>query len=73
VLANGHEVGHFVVKEDFQDYTTLIPKEDFGDSVLELALDLPDAACPIEIGAGTDSRTLGLAVVSLKLELEKGS
>ena len=28
---------------------------------------------PIEIGAGTDSRTLGLAVISLKLELEKGS
>jgi len=72
VLVNHHEVAQWVVHGDFLDYTAVIPREVFGQAAVEIAFELPDAKCPIEIGAGSDSRTLGLAVVGIKLEVPKG-
>jgi hypothetical protein len=70
VLVNQHEVARWVANGDFKSYTAAIPEEDLREGVVEIALELPEAACPIEIGAGTDARTLGLAVASLKLEVQ---
>jgi hypothetical protein len=72
VLANHHEVAQWTANQEFGDYTATIPKQDLDAAVLEIAFDLPEAACPVEIGAGADSRTLGVAVSSIKLDQQEG-
>jgi hypothetical protein len=73
LLVNRYEVAQWVATGDFQEYTALIPKEDLGDAVVEIEFDLPDASSPVEMGTGTDPRTLGLAMFKLKLVPQPGS
>jgi hypothetical protein len=68
VLVNHREVARWEVKGDFQAYTAVAPKENFRGGVAEIEFELPDAASPVEMGTGTDPRTLGIAAVRLKLE-----
>ncbi len=67
LLVNHHEVARWVAATDFQDYTVVIPKGDLGGAVVEIGFDLPDAVSPMEMGVGTDPRTLGIAIYNLKL------
>ncbi len=67
LLVNRHEVVQWVATGDFQDHTATIPKECLRGTVVEIQFDLPDAASPMEMGTGTDPRTLGLAMLKLTL------
>jgi hypothetical protein len=71
VLVNHREVARWTVTGEFADFTAAIPKDDFLQPAVEIAFELPDAKSPIELGTGLDSRTLGLAVNTLTLDLKK--
>jgi hypothetical protein len=68
VLVNGHEVANWVAIAAFQTCTALVPRADTaGAETTQITLELPDAVAPISIGAGSDNRTLGVAVAWLQL------
>jgi hypothetical protein len=67
LLVNHHEVARWSVTSGFQDFTARVPREFFGETGTEITFELPDAIPPVTVGGGSDSRTLGVAVVSLQL------
>ncbi len=69
---NHHQVAQWVAKSAFQDYTAVLPNGVLGDAVAEIEFEMPDAASPMEMGTGTDPRTLGLAVVGLRFDCQRG-
>ncbi len=66
LLANGSQVALWETSEQkLHVFRTKIPRRLLRSAVLTLGFELPDAVSPSEIGRGTDSRTLAIAVRKL--------
>jgi hypothetical protein len=53
-----------------EDSTLLLPIPPGEDRQIRIAIELPDAAVPSELGKSTDPRLLGIGLVSLELQRE---
>jgi len=70
VMINDHELAYWELTENrFQKKEVLIPSKLFkpGETT-EFSFILPDAQAPLSLGAGEDSRLLGLAFMSLRFD-----
>lgn len=67
VLVNRQEVARWTAEERFVEHTARIPRGVFTGDSAAITFELPDAAAPITLGTGTDSRTLGIALLELTL------
>jgi hypothetical protein len=67
VLVNRHEVTQWDATADFREYTAVIPRRLLGSSSTEVSFEMQDAVAPVTVGAGSESRALGIAMSRLTL------
>ena len=68
VNVNGVTVGSLEVTEnELKEYAFTIP-EDIFDDLIEIVFELPDATSPSEHGISNDSRKLGIALRTMRLQ-----
>lgn len=65
VFANNEKIADWQVSDHQDEYVALIPVDVANHVELVIELRIPDAMSPKRIGAGTDSRTLGVACSQL--------
>jgi hypothetical protein len=69
VWANGYAVGNYTLStEGFQKKSMEIPRSVLNGKTLNIVLELPDAASPSDAGLSTDSRHLGIAMQTLRID-----
>jgi hypothetical protein len=65
---NGREIAAWTLTHaEPRDYTVVLPPEALGPANV-LRLVTPDARAPVEVGAGADTRALGVAVHWIQVE-----
>ena len=70
VSVNGMKLAEWVVTEGQpQNFTLKIPAEQTTGQHLQISFELPDAVKPYLLGLGADKRMLGVAMVSLRLDI----
>ena len=69
IYADGRKVGEWLASEDtFRTYRLAIPAHSMPEpETVSLEFRTPDAAAPAALGAGPDSRVLGLAMIWIRL------
>jgi hypothetical protein len=73
VAVNGVDVGRFTLTKP-STRACRIPWSAINDrKVMDIRLDMPDAARPSELGSATDQRALGIAFASLKIFADLGA
>jgi len=74
VSVNGLKLTEWTVTEGQpQNFTLTIPAELTSGEHLKISFELPDAIKPYLLGLGADKRMLGVAMVSLRLDIAAGS
>ena len=70
VFANGTKIGEWMAKgKEPQTFMATIPRRLVRNSTIRIGLQLPDAVSPRSIGAGSDARTLAIAMLTAALKV----
>ena len=62
ITSKGQELYNDVLTKDDKEISFTVPNECITDGIVSLQFELPNAACPKELGTGEDARTLAIAV-----------
>lgn len=69
VRANGHVIGNDTLSsEGFQEISLAIPGDVLDGETLKIVFEFPDAVSPRELGVSADSRRLGIAMETLRID-----
>jgi hypothetical protein len=70
---NDQPVAQWLATEDeVQEFTARIPGAVATGNELLIGLDLPDAVIPRDLAQGGDERLLGVAMISLRIDMAEG-
>jgi hypothetical protein len=68
VSVNGYKLETLTIdKHETRDYRVTIPSKTLSGSQLAIVFDIPTATAPVDLGIGTDVRTLGVSFKSIRI------